>query len=207
MRQEGLQVKVRRRFRPTTTDSKHTHRVAPNLLDRRFAVTEIAALNRVWAGDITYVPTREGWLYVAIILDLASRRVVGWSMARTLEASLVIDALRMAIEARCPGGGLLHHSDRGAQYAALDYQELLARHQIVASMSRRANCYDNAVAESFFATLEWELIDRCDWRTRDEARLAIFEYIECWYNQKRRHSSLGYLSPVQYEKKLLGQAA
>jgi len=207
MRQEGLRVKGRHRLRPTTTDSKHTHRVAPNLLDRRFAVTEIEATNRVWAGDITYVPTREGWLYLAVILDLASRRVVGWSMGRTLEASLVIDALRMAIEARCPGGGLLHHSDRGVQYAALDYQELLAQHHIAVSMSRRANCYDNAVAESFFATLEWELIDRCDWRTRAEARLAIFEYIECWYNQKRRHSSLGYLSPVKYEEKLSGQAA
>lgn len=200
-------MKVRRRFRPTTTDSKHPHWVAPNLLDRRFAVTDIVAPNRVWAGDITYVPTREGWLYVAVILDLASRRVVGWSMGRTLEASLAMDALRMTIEARCPGGGLLHHSDRGVQYAALAYQGLLARHHIVASMSRRANCYDNAVAESFFATLEWELIDRCDWRTRDEARLTIFECIECWYNQKRRHSSLGYLSPAEYEEQLLSQAA
>ena len=207
MRQEGLRVKVRRRMRPATTDSKHAHRVAPNLLDRRFAVTEIAATNRVWAGDITYVPTREGWLYLAIILDLASRKVVGWSMGRTLEASLVIDALRMAIEARCPGSGLLHHSDRGVQYASLDYQELLVRHRIVVSMSRRANCYDNAVVESFFATLEWELIERSDWRTRDEARLAIFEYMECWYNPKRRHSSLGYLSPAEYEQQLLSQAA
>lgn len=204
MRQEGLRAKVRRPMRPTTTDSKHTHRVASNLLDRRFAVADIAAPNRVWAGDITYVPTREGWLYLAVMLDLASRRVVGWSMGRTLEASLVIDALRMAIEARCPGSGLLHHSDRGVQYAALDYQELLSRHRIVPSMSRRANCYDNAVAESFFATLEWELIERSDWRTRDEARLAIFEYMECWYNPKRRHSSLGYLSPAEYEEKLLG---
>ncbi len=207
MREAGLRVKARRRFRPTTTDSKHTHRVAPNVLDRRFAVTKIEAPNRVWAGDITYVPTREGWLYLSVMLDLASRKVVGWSMGRSLEASLVIDALRMAIEARCPGGGLLHHSDRGVQYAALDYQELLARHRIVPSMSRRANCYDNAVAESFFATLEWELIERSDWRTRDEARLAIFEYIECWYNPKRRHSSLGYVSPAEYEEQLVSQAA
>lgn len=207
MRQEGLRVKVRRRMRPTTTDSKHTHGVAPNLLDRRFAVTEIEATNRVWVGDITYVPTREGWLYLAIILDLASRKVVGWSMGRTLEASLVIDALSMAVEARCPGSGLLHHSDRGVQYASLDYQELLARHRIVVSMSRRANCYDNAVVESFFATLEWELIERNDWATRDAARVAIFDYIECWYNRRRRHSSLGYLSPVEYEEKLLSQAA
>ena len=207
MRQEGLRVKVRRRFRPTTTDSKHTHRVAPNVLDRCFAPQQIAATNRVWAGDITYVPTREGWLYLSVILDLASRRVVGWSMGRTLEASLAINALVMALEGRCPSGGLLHHSDRGVQYAALDYQELLARRQIEPSMSRRANCYDNAVVESFFATLEWELIERSEWRTRDEARLAIFEYIECWYNPKRRHSSLGYLSPAEYERKLLSQAA
>ena len=207
MREAGLRVKVRRRLRPTTTDSKHTHRVAPNRLDRRFAVTEIAATNRVWAGDITYVPTREGWLYLAVILDLASRRVVGWSMGRTLEASLAINALEMAVAARRPGAGLLHHSDRGVQYASLDYQELLARHQVVPSMSRRANCYDNAVVESFFATLEWELIERSDWRTRDEARLAIFEYMECWYNQKRSHSSLGYLSPAEYEEQLLSQAA
>ncbi len=128
-------------------------------------------------------------------------------MKHTLEASLAIDALRMAIEARCPGSGLLHHSDRGVQYAAFDYQKLLAVRQIVQSMSRRANCYDNAVVESFFATLEWELIERSDWHTRDEARLPIFEYIECWYNQKRRHSSLGYLSPAEYEQKLLSQAA
>ena len=207
MRQEGLRVKGRRRWRPTTTDSKHPHRVAPNLLDRRFAPQQIEARNRVWAGDITYVPTRQGWLYLSVILDLASRRVVGWSMGRTLEAGLAINALVMALEARCPGAGLLHHSDRGVQYAALDYQELLARRQIEPSMSRRANCYDNAVVESFFATLEWELIERSDWHTRDEARLSIFEYIECWYNPKRRHSSLGYLSPAEYERKLLSQTA
>ncbi len=207
MREAGLRVKVRRRFRPQTTDSKHAHRVAENVLARRFAVTEVAAVNCIWAGDITYVPTREGWLYLAVILDLASRRVIGWSMGRTLDAGLAIAALRMALEARCPGGGLLHHSDRGAQYAALAYQQLLALHQIVPSMSRRANCYDNAVVESFFATLEWELIERSDWPTRDAARVAIFDYIECWYNRQRRHSSLGYLSPAEYEGKILSQAA
>ena len=207
MREEGLRVKVRHRSRPTTTDSRHPHPVAENVLARRFAVTEIACVNRVWAGDITYVPTREGWLYLAVILDLASRKVVGWSMQATLEASLAIAALQMALEARGAGSGLVHHSDRGVQYAAVAYQALLARHQVVPSMSRRANCYDNAVVESFFATLEWELIERSDWHTRAEARLAIFEYIECWYNQKRRHSSLGYLSPAEYEQKLLSQAA
>ena len=207
MRQAGLRVKVRRRFRPQTTDSKHSHRVAPNVLARRFGVKEIGQINQVWAGDITYIPTREGWLYLAVILDLASRRVIGWSMGRTLHVSLAINALCMALEARCPGSGLMHHSDRGVQYAAFDYQELLALHRIVPSMSRRANCYDNAVVESFFATLEWELNERSDWHTRDEARLAIFEYIECWYNPKRRHSSLGYLSPAEYEQQLLSQAA
>ena len=128
-------------------------------------------------------------------------------MKRTLDAYLTITALHMALEARCPGNGLLHHSDRGVQYAALDYQDLLARHKIIPSMSRRANCYDNGVVESFFATLEWELIDRSDWTTRDQARVAIFDYIECWYNRRRRHSSLGYLSPMEYEQRLLSQAA
>jgi transposase InsO family protein len=207
MRAEGMRVKVGGRLRPQTTDSRHPHPVAENVLARRFAVTEIEAMNRVWAGDITYVPTREGWLYLAVILDLASRRVVGWSMQTTLEARLATGALLMALAARGPGGGLVHHSDRGVQYAACSYQALLARHQIVSSMSRKANCYDNAVVESFFATLEWELIERSDWQTRAEARLAIFDYIECWYNPKRRHSSLGYLSPVKYEEKLLSQAA
>lgn len=207
MRQEGLRARVRRCFRPTTTDSKHTHGVAPNVLGRRFAPQQIEATNRVWAGDITYIPTREGWLYLAVILDLASRRVVGWSMGQTLSASLAIAALQMALAARSPDGGLVHHSDRGVQYAAFDYQELLARHRAVPSMSRRANCYDNAVVESFFATLEWELIERSDWATRDAARLAIFDYIECWYNPRRRHSALGYLSPVEYERQLLSRAA
>lgn len=207
MREEGLRVRARRRARPTTTDSRHSHPVAENVLARRFSVEEIGAINQVWAGDITYVPTREGWLYLAVILDLASRKVIGWSMQQTLGASLAIDALRMALAARGAGGGLLHHSDRGVQYAALAYQELLGWHRMVPSMSRRANCYDNAVVESFFATLEWELIDRSDWQTRDEARLAIFDYIECWYNQQRRHSSLGYLSPVEYERQLLCRAA
>lgn len=207
MRAEGLRVKVRRRFRPQTTDSRHPHPVAENVLARRFAPQQIATTNRVWAGDITYIPTREGWLYLSVILDLASRRIVGWSMQATLETSLAVAALQMALVTRCPGGGLLHHSDRGVQYAAFAYQQLLARHQLVPSMSRRANCYDNAVVESFFATLEWELIDKSDWHTRDEARLAIFDYIECWYNPKRRHSSLGYLSPAEYEQQLLRQAA
>jgi putative transposase len=207
MREAGLRVKAGRRRRPRTTDSDHPHRVAPNVLARRFSVAEIGGLNRAWAGDITYVPTRAGWLYLAVILDLASRRVIGWSMKQTLDGSLAVDALRMALSGRCPRQeGLLHHSDRGSQYAAAEYQELLARHRMAPSMSRRANCYDNAVVESFFATLEWELIERSDWQTREEARASIFEYIEAWYNRRRRHSSLGYLSPAEYEQKLMGEA-
>lgn len=207
MREDGLRVKARRRARPQTTDSRHAHPAAANVLARRFSVADNSAPDRVWAGDITYVPTREGWLYLAVILDLASRRVVGWAMQPTLDAGLAAGALRRAVAARRPGAGLVHHSDRGVQYASGDFQALLAGQRMVPSMSRRANCYDNAVAESFFATLEWELIERSDWRTRDEARRAIFEYIECWYNPKRRHSSLGYLSPAEYERRLLSRAA
>jgi len=201
MRAAGLQAKRRRHSR-RTTNSNHPHPVAPNHLARRFAVTDIAAPNRVWAGDITYVPTREGWLYLAVILDLASRRVVGWAMQPTLAQSLTCAALRMALLHRQPAPGLLHHSDRGGQYAAGDYQALLTTHTMTPSMSRKGDCYDNAVVESFFATLEWELIERHDWHTRQEAQAAIFEYIEVWYNRQRRHSTLGYRSPVTYEQAL-----
>lgn len=198
MRADALQAKPRRRTRHTT-NSKHAHPVAANVLDRQFAVTEIAGLDRVWAGDITYVPTREGWLYVAVLLDLASRRVVGWAMQPTLDQSLTQQALQMALRHRHPSPGLLHHSDRGVQYAATDYQALLTLYGLRPSMSRKGDCYDNAVAESFFATLEWDLIDGADWHTRTQARAAIFEYIEVWYNRQRRHSALGYVSPVAYE--------
>ena len=151
------------------------------------------------ASDITYVPTREGWLYLAVILDLASRLVVGWAMQATLEQSLTHAALHMAVGRRRPPPGVVHHSDRGVQYAAMDYQQLLARHGMTPSMSRKGDCYDNAVVESFFATLEWELIEGADWHTRVEARTAIFEYMEVWYNRQRRHSALGYVSPLGYE--------
>jgi putative transposase len=201
MREDGLRAKPRRRFRGTT-NSLHSHPIAPNLLERRFAITEIDGLDRVWVGDITYVPTREGWLYLAVVLDLASRRVVGWAMKDTLETSLATDALTMALSRRLPERNLLHHSDRGVQYASGDYQTLLAEHGIICSMSRRGNCWDNAVAESFFAKLEWELIEESDWHTHKEARRAIFEYLEVWYNQKRRHSALGYKSPAEYEAEL-----
>jgi putative transposase len=148
--------------------------------------------DQAWVADITYVPTREGWLYLAIVLDLASRLVVGWSMGETLEASLAVDALEMALQRRRPGEGLLHHSDRGVQYASNEYRALLEGREAVVSMSRKGNCWDNAVAESFFATMEIELIQDEDWHTRNEARRAIFEFIEVWYNRQRRHSSLEY---------------
>jgi putative transposase len=202
MRAAGLRARRSRRWRPQTTNSTHGYGVAGNLLQRRFSVKESGGPNRVWCGDITYVRTGEGWLYLAVLLDLSSRMVVGWAMRESLEAELSIAALRMALARRQPKPGLLHHTDRGVQYAAADYREVLTAHQINASMSRRGNCYDNAVAESFFATLRWELLNRHNWPTHDAARTAIFEYIEVWYNRQRRHSALGYLSPLQFEKQL-----
>jgi len=201
MGEEGLRGKKRRRF-VVTTNSNHTYPTAPNVLDRKFAVEEIDGPDQVWAADITYVPTREGWLYLAIVLDLASRLVVGWSMGETLESSLAIDALEMALQRRRPAAGLLHHSDRGVQYASNDYRALLEGKQAIASMSRKGNCWDNAVAESFFATVEVELIQDEDWHTRNEARVAIFDFIEVWYNRQRIHSSLGYLTPAEFDKRL-----
>jgi len=207
MRESGLRAKTKRRYRPLTTNSKHEYGIADNVLRRRFGIKETGGINRAWCGDITYVRTGEGWLYLAVLLDLGSRMVVGWAMRDSLDADLSVEALRMALARRHPGKGLLHHSDRGVQYAALDYRELLAAHKLTASMSRRANCYDNAVAESFFATLRWELLDRREWPTRAAARSAIFEYIEVWYNRQRRHSTLDYLSPWQYEQRILSAAA
>ncbi len=206
MRESGLRAKPRRRQRPRTTDSKHGYGVAENLLRRRFGVQETGKINQAWCGDITYIRTGEGWLYLAVLLDLGSRMVVGWAMRDSLEVSLSVAALQMALARRDANAGLLHHTDRGVQYAATDYRDLLAHHKLVPSMSRRANCYDNAVAESFFATLKWELLDRYIWQTRAAARTAVFEYIEVWYNRLRRHSALGYLSPLQYEIHLLNPA-
>jgi putative transposase len=201
MREDGLRAKRRRRFR-STTNSAHAHPIAPNLLARRFDPVEVGGVNQVWAADITYVPTREGWLYLAIVLDLGSRRLVGWAMKDTLEASLATDALRMALLRRQPGPGLVHHSDRGVQYASGEYQALLSDHGITCSMSRKGDCWDNAVAESFFATLEWELIEESDWHTHAEAKRAIFEFLEIWYNHRRRHSALAYRTPAEYEAEL-----
>lgn len=195
MRIQGLRARPRRRYR-TTTDSRHGLPVSPNLLARRFAV---AQPNTAWVTDMTYLWTAQGWLYLAVIIDLFSRRVVGWSMSERIDRKLALDALRMALAQRRPQPGLIHHSDRGSQYASGDYQRLLATNGIVGSMSRRGDCWDNAVAESFFASLKLELVYQVQWRTRAEARTAIFEYLEYFYNRRRRHSSLGYLSPVEFE--------
>jgi putative transposase len=196
MRVQGLRGRMRRRFVPRTTQSRHGHPVAPNTLDRRFGAERP---NRKWAADITYVPTDEGWLYLAGVIDLHSRRIVGWSMDDHLRAELVIDALGMALARRQPAGGLLHHSDRGVQYACDDYQHLLTEHGIACSMSNKGDCWDNAVMESFWATLKTELVSTLRYATRQEARASIFEYIEAFYNRRRLHSSLGYVSPESFE--------
>ena len=199
MREEGLSVKPRRRFVPRTTDSAHQHPVAPNRVDRNFAAS---APDRKWACDLTYIFTDQGWLYLSVVVDLFSRKVVGWSMSDDLKAAGVVEALQMAIARRTPRAGLLHHSDRGVQYACDLYRSLLARHGIECSMSRSGNCYDNAPAESFIGTLKNELVHREHYRTRAQARASIFEWIEVWYNRRRRHSSLGYLSPEAFEARL-----
>jgi putative transposase len=201
MRTDGLVGTPARPQAPRTTDSAHAFPVAPNLLARRFDVNGVA-VNQVWVSDLTYVPTREGWAYLAVVLDLASRRVVGWAVGDSLAAGLALDAVQMALEERQPAPGLVHHSDRGVQYACTAYRELLAAHGADVSMSRRGNCWDNAVAESFFATLERELIARRDWPTRDAAARAIFDYIAGWYNTRRLHSTLHYQSPAAYERHL-----
>ena len=203
MRAQEIQGKQRKRFR-VTTQSDHKQPVAENLLDRHFAPTEIEASNRAWAGDITYIWTAEGWLYLAVVLDVFSRRVIGWSMSHRLETRLVLDALQMAIDRRPKIGAVLFHSDRGSQYAATAMQRFHERHSIVPSMSRKANCWDNAVVESFFSTLKHEIIEDVVYETRELARAAIFSWIEIWYNRRRRHSTLGYVSPEQFE---LNQAA
>jgi transposase InsO family protein len=203
MSANGIRAKQRRKF-VATTDSKHDLPVAANVLARQFAVGEP---NKVWASDITYIPTDEGWLYLAGVLDLCSRTAVGWSMSETLERQLVMDALGMAYRRRRPGRGLVHHSDRGSQYASADYQRLLKDFGMQASMSRKGNCWDNAPMESFFGTLKKELVYHRRYRTRDEARSDIFDYIEVFYNRERIHSGLGYLSPVKYEELVAAKQA
>ena len=193
MREGGLSATIRRRA-PRTTDSRHDHPVAPNLLGRRFAADRPDA---VWLADISYVPTGEGWLYLAAIEDMATREIVGWSMADHLRADLACDALLMAIRHRQPPRGLIQHSDRGVQYASEPYQAILARHGLRCSMSRRGNCLDNAPMESFFGSLKTELVHRTTFPTREAARRAIFEYVEGFYNRRRRHSGVGFLTPAQ----------
>ena len=195
MRGEGIRAKTVKKWR-ATTDSAHTWPVAPNALNRQFQVEQP---NRVWAGDITYVWTTEGWLYLAVVLDLYSRAVIGWAMGTRLTGDLAQHALTMALTHRKPTTGLLHHSDRGSQYAARRYQRLLSAHGITSSMSRTGNCWDNACVESFFGTLKRELVYHRHYVTREEATQDIFEYIEVFYNRKRRHSTLGYHSPAEYE--------
>ena len=196
MRDSGIRAKTARKFR-CTTDSNHDLPVAENLLDRQF---DPGAPNEAWVADITYIPTREGWLYLAAVEDLYSRQIVGWSMSERMTSRRVVDALEMAVSRRLPGEGLVAHSDRGSQYASDHYQGLLEQHGITYSMSRRGDCWDNAPMESFFASLKKELVHHENYRTRVEARASVFEYIEVFYNRVRRHSALGYLSPVGYEQ-------
>jgi putative transposase len=203
MRRDGLAVARRRRRVPRTTDSRHDHPVAPNLLDRNFAAERP---DTVWLADLSYIPTGEGWLYLAAIKDLATREIVGWSMADHLRAELACDALRMALQRRQPPPGLIQHSDRGVQYACKDYRAILARHGVRQSMSRKGDCWDNAPMESFFGSLKTELVHRTDFPTREAARRAIFEYLEAFYNRRRRHSGLGFLTPAQAYAQMAGVA-
>ena len=202
MREMGLRGVSPRKFR-VTTDSNHDHPIAKNLLDRNF---EASKPNEKWTTDITYVWTGEGWLYLAVVMDLYSRRIVGWSAADHMRTSLCLDALRKALALRTDVEGLIHHSDRGVQYASAYYREALDAVGIECSMSRRANCWDNAVGESFFGTLKNELIYRRPWLTREEARDAIAEYIEIFYNRIRRHSTIGGMSPAKFEEKAVWAA-
>jgi transposase InsO family protein len=199
MRAGDIRARPPRRFVPCTTDSGHGQPVAPNRLDRQFTA---ARPNQKWVVDITYIPTAEGWLYLAGVLDLYSRRIVGWSMAEHMRTELVHNALAMALARRGPSTDLLHHSDRGSQYASEDYQHLLQIHQIQVSMSGKGDCWDNACMESFWATLKGELVSQQHYATRQEARTSIFEYLEVFYNRQRLHSALGYQSPEAFEASL-----
>ncbi len=199
MKARGIRAKTHRRFRVRTTDSRHDHPVAENLLDRTFTAQKP---DQVWLTDITYIPTKEGWLYLAGVMDLCSRKIIGWSMGEHMRTELVTDALNMALTARRPEAGLLHHSDRGVQYACQEYRRLLEHRGILASMSGVGDCYDNAPKESFWGTLKQELVYLEEFATREQARAAIFDYIETFYNRTRLHSSLGYTSPERFEAAL-----
>jgi transposase InsO family protein len=195
MKEAGLRARPKRRF-VVTTNSRHGRSVAPNLVQRQF---KPKAANQLWASDLTYIATREGWLYLTVVLDLYSRRVVGWSVDETMEARCTARALQHALDARKPAAGLVFHSDRGVQYASAEVTSMLSQHGLVPSMSRAGNCWDNAVVESFFSTLKTELGD--SFPSRESARYALFEYLNVFYNRRRLHSTLGYLSPQQYEEK------
>lgn len=201
MQAAGLQARRKRRRSPTDTGVRPEHSIAANMLERQF---EADAPNRKWVADFTYLWTAEGWLFVAAVLDLYSRRIVGWSMSGAMTAQLVSDALLMALWRRGKPDELLHHSDQGSQYTSEDFQRLLRDHGIVCSMSRRGDCWDNAAMESFFSSLKTERTSRKHYATRDEARADVFDYVERFYNPRRRHSTLGYLSPVQFEQRLMG---
>lgn len=198
MRQAGVKAKQLRKYK-VTTNSKHKQPVFENLLNREFEVHE---LDSVYAADVTYIWTQEGWLYLAVVMDLCSRRIVGWSMSSRMKANLVCDALRMAIWQRRPQAGLIHHSDRGSQYASKAFRRLLKTHSIVGSMSRKGDCWDNAVVESFFGSLKQELVHWKHYQTRYEAQQDILEYITMFYNSTRLHSHLGYMSPNAFEQQL-----
>jgi putative transposase len=197
MRENGIRV-VRTRKHKVTTDSNHAFNIAPNHLERNFSADQP---NRKWAGDISYIWTREGWLYLAVMLDLHSRRVIGWAVSNRMKRDLAIRALDMAVALRRPTSGCLHHTDRGSQYCSHDYQKILRQHGFKVSMSGKGNCYDNAVVETFFKTIKAELIWRQTWHTRRQAELAIFKYINGFYNPRRKHSALGWKSPLAFERK------
>jgi putative transposase len=203
MRSEGLVSRVKRKF-VVTTDSNHNNPVAENVLARDFQAT---GPNQKWAADITYIPTQEGWLYLAIVLDLFSRRIVGWSTSASLETTLVLQALKKAIDQRQPGPGLIHHSDRGSQYTSDAYGDLMPTHLFIRSMSRKGNCWDNAPVESFFGKLKTEWMTADCYATHTEARSELFKYIEIFYNRKRRHAAIDYQSPIQYEQEYAEQFA
>jgi putative transposase len=197
-RQAGIETRRKRRFR-ITTRSRAGMIAAENKLNRCF---EVGAVDRAWVGDITFIATGSGWLYLAVLLDLYSRRVVGWAMSERIDQRLVLDALTMGLGQGRAQAGLIHHTDQGRQYSSTAYVEMLKKHGLVQSMSRRGNCYDNAVAESFFSSLKNELVHHCSFKTREHARTAVFEYIEVFYNRQRRHQSLDYVSPVDYERSM-----
>ena len=196
MRDIGLYSRIKRKF-VVTTDSNHIFKIADNILGRNF---KAARPNRKWAADITYIPTKLGWLYLAVVMDLYSRRIVGWAMSENIDSALVQSAMKMALLHRRPGAGLIHHSDRGVQYAAQDFQDLLEDNNVVCSMSRKGNCWDNACVESFFGSLKSEWVKDRIYESFDDGKKDIFNFIEMFYNRQRRHKTLGYVSPVVYEE-------